>query len=740
MSFTCPRTRRVLKRRVAVWTALAFTPALHAQTLPATAVPTNAPTAAPTAAPSATPSQAASRSVATLPAISVSADAPSATLLEQASTGTLLGLTPFDTPASIDVISNEQLRERGAVNVTDAITQAAGISAMRHPGNGGSSLSSRGFTDSNSVAQLYDGVRQFGGVGQTFLYDPWAVDRIEVLRGPASVLYGEGAIGGVVNVIPKKPTRGPIENEIQTTVGTHDTQRLGFGSGGALDDKWSYRLDISGNHSNSGISLGDSRDFAVTAALRLDVSPDLNFTLTQAYAWQEPRRYFGTPLVNGDIDYSLRGKNYNVADSKIIYRDSRTELKAEWTPNPATRVRSRVYYIGSDRDYRDAENYTWQPASGLIQRSAYTDIRHDQQQVGTVTDASFDGHLFGMANKVAVGVELNHASLKHTNNSPYSGTSLVDPYDVDHGRFINVAGTTPRYRNTADQYALFAENRLMLTERWSMLGGLRYDHIDLKRRDLVAGQTAFDTTFNNVGWRIGTVYDVLPTLSVYGQYAEAADPIGSLLLLSPANKDFELSKGRQVEVGVKQTFWDNKGQWTLAAYHIRKNNLVTRDPNDPSLRIQVGEQSSRGLEATLGVELTPAWRVDLNAAVLRARYDDFSDSVNGTAVSRAGNVPTDVPERVANAWVSWKFAPQWTASAGVRYVGRRFADAANTLEMAGYTTTNLALQWEPRRDLTLALRAFNVFDRQYAETAYYNQTQWLLGEGRRVELSANYRF
>ena len=109
-------------------------------------------------------------------------------------------------------------------------------------------------------------------------------------------------------------------------------------------------------------------------------------------------------------------------------------------------------------------------------------------------------------------------------------------------------------------------------------------------------------------------------------------------------------------------------------------------------------------------------------------------------MSRNGNVPTDVPERVANAWVSWKFAPQWTASAGVRYVGKRYADAANRLEMAGYTTTNLALQWDPRRDLSLALRAFNVFDRQYAETAYYNQTQWLVGEGRRVELSANYRF
>lgn len=731
MSIHSARARRVLKRRMAVCAALAVTTTVTITTPHESLAQ---PLAQPVAQPQAQPAP-----VATLPAISVSADSPSPTLLDAAATGTLLGLTPFETPASIEIISNEQLRARGATTIIDAATQAAGISAMRHPGNGGSSLSARGFTDSNSVAQLFDGVRQYGGVGQTFMFDPWAVDRIEVLRGPASVLYGEGAIGGVVNVVPKKPTRGPIENEFMTAVGTHDTQRFGFGSGGALDEKWSYRLDVSGNHTDSGISLGDSRNAAVTAALRLDVSPELNVTLTQAYAWQEPTRYFGTPLVDGAMDDSLVRHNYNVADSKIIYRDSRTELKAEWSPNAATTVTSRLYYLGSKRDYRDAENYTWMP-TGLIQRSGYTEIGHDQEQTGAITNAAFDGKLFGLANKVAVGVELNRATLKHTNNSPYSGTSLVDPYDIDHGRFINVAGTTPRYRNTASQAALFAEDRLMLNAQWSVLAGLRYDHIDLKRRDLVADETAFRTTYNNVGWRLGTVYDVLPTVAVYAQYAQAADPIGSLLLLSPANKGYELSQGKQVEIGVKQTFWDNKGQWTLAAYHITKNNLVTRDPNDPALRIQVGEQSSRGIEATLGVELTPAWRLDLNAVALRARYDDFTESAGGVAVSRNGNVPTDVPERVANAWLNWKFAPQWTASAGVRYVGKRYADAANRLEMAGYTTTNLALQWEPRRDLSLALRAFNVFDRQYAETAYYNQTQWLIGEGRRVELSANYRF
>src|SRR5690606_35593955 len=270
--------------------------------------------------------------------------------------------------------------------------------------------------------------------------------------------------------------------------------------------------------------------------------------------------------------------------------------------------------------------------------------------------------------------------------------------------------------------------------------GVRYDHIDLHREDLAAGATAYRRTYNNVGWRVGAVYNVLPTLALYGQYAQAADPVGSPLRMSPAHKDFELSQARQIEVGIKQTFWDNAGEWTLAAYHIRKKDLVTRDPDDPSLRVQVGSQSSRGLELTLGLDLGRDWRLDINGAILDARYDDYTDTSGGAAVSRRGNVPPDVPERLANLWLSWRFAPQWTASAGLRYVGKRFADSANQLEMAAYTTTNLALQWDARRDLTLALRAYNVFDKQYAETAYYNQTQWLLGAERRVELSAHYRF
>ena len=100
----------------------------------------------------------------------------------------------------------------------------------------------------------------------------------------------------------------------------------------------------------------------------------------------------------------------------------------------------------------------------------------------------------------------------------------------------------------------------------------------------------------------------------------------------------------------------------------------------------------------------------------------------------------DVARRLANVWVSWNFLPDWTASSGVRHVGQRFADNANTLKMPAYTTTDLALRWKAARNTTLTLRGVNVFDKHYFTTAYYTTNQWFNGTGRRVELTANHRF
>ncbi len=667
-------------------------------------------------------------------------DTRSGELSATASAASALALSVLQTPASLSVISRDELEQRGDANLNDAITRAGAISAMPHPGNGLSALSSRGFTDSASVMRLYDGMRQYGGVGVTFPFDTWSVERIEVLRGPASVIHGDGAIGGVVNVVPKRPSRGAVENEISVTVGSEDTARLGFGSGGALSADVAYRLDVSGNYSSGWVDRGNNGDATFSGALLWQAQPDLQFTLTHAEGYQRPMRYFGTPLVEGRQLDALRHRNYNVADSLIRFRDRWTQLDAAWTPTRDVEWRTRFYQVDSQRDWRNAEAYAHDPETGLIDRSDNTRISHDQGQTGLTSTLRVRTPLGGLSNTFVVGADVNRAHSRHTNNT-YSGSSgPVDPFHPVPGKFVSDAPNLPRYRNSAEQYALFVEDRLTVGERWSLLGGLRHDRASIERTDLVSGQPAFSRTYSSTGWRAGTVFALQPTLSLYAQYSQAADPVSGLLMISPGNSHFDLAKGRQLEIGMKQAF--DGGEWTLAAYRIRKTGLLSRDPLDPSRSVQVGAQASKGIEASLNWSFAPRWSLDANATVLKAEFEDFleaSGSPVGT-VSRAGNVPPNVAERLANVWLGWQFLPAWNLAGGLRHVGKRHANNANTLELPGYTTTDLALTWQSGARTRVAARVFNVFDRTFYTTAYYTDTQWLLGADRRVEVSFDHRF
>lgn len=674
-----------------------------------------------------------------LPTVVIAARADNGDLHSRPSTGSNLDLSRLETPASVDVITREQLTARGDTSLLDAITRAPGISAMAHPGNGGSAVAARGFTDTLSVMRLYDGMRQYGGAGLTFPFDTWAVDRIEVLRGPASVIHGDGAIGAVINVVPKKPTRGAIHTELQAAVGTENSRRFAIGSGGAIDDKWSYRVDASTDRSDGWVERGRYSSRGLSAALRLDVSAQLNVQLSAAKGRQKPMNYFGTPLVDGKPDPALVGKNYNVADSVMLFDDRWADLLVNWTPNDNLRVRSRFYLIDSDRHWRDVEAYTYNPATRLIDRSDATEIYHQQSQTGNTTDAAVEGRLFGLANRFAAGFDLNTSDFKHINNT-YSGDApSVDPYRPVPGSFASPVPTIPRYGSEATQYALFAEDRLAVSDRWTLLAGARYDHATLRRTDLVAGSVAYDQTSTNIGWRLGTVFQVTLSLALYGQFAKAADPIGSQFFLSAANSRFKNATGRQLEVGVKQAFAAG-GEWTLALYDIVKKNLLTRDPTDPSRSLQVGERGSRGIEATVAALLAPGWSLEANASLLRARFKEFSEASGATLVSRAGNAPPDVPKRLANVWLHREFAPAWTASAGMRYVGERNADNANTLKLPSYAVTDASLRWKLSADTNLALRVANVFDTRYFTTAYYTPTQWFYGQDRRADILLNHRF
>ena len=656
-----------------------------------------------------------------------------------------LGLTPLETPASLDVISGETIRLRGQTSVLEAVSQnGTGITAFGSPGFGLGAFTSRGFAGQNSIQTLFDGTRLYVGANTlTFPFDTWNVERIEVLRGPASVLYGEGAIGGIVNVVSKKPLFTPL-NVARVGLGSDGLVRAAIDTTGPIGESLAYRLNVSGNRADGWISPnGEFRNLAVSGALTLQATPDLAFTLSHDLGYQEPARYWGTPLVNGRVPDAIRFNNYNVRDSKITWADNWTQFRTEWTPSADVTVRNTAYRLQSRRHWLDVEQYAYNPTTGRVDRSDYLDIYHSQEQIGNRFDATFRGSLFGLPNQFTAGFDVNHIAFRHTNN--FSGSFTEPPADVppqsvpligyDPGFFPANGRAVPAYATRTSQASVFAENRLQLTDRLSFLAGVRFDAPHLSRLNLQTG-AAFERSYRALGYRFGLVYEAFPGTALYAQYATATDPVNSLITLSQSLSGFTLSTGQQVEVGAKGLAFGGAVEWTLAGYRIVKDNLISSvpGPGNSTLSVQVGQQSSLGAEAALSWLPAPGWRIDANLALLHAQYDDFRQ--NG--VSFAGNQPVNVPEQVANLWVNWAFARDWEARVGVQHVGAVFGDFANRVRRPDYTLVTLGLDHQVTSASRLSLRVFNLFDRVYAidgSAAGGVGTSWLLGRPRSVEVA-----
>ncbi len=675
-----------------------------------------------------------------LPTINVTArNVPADPLTQPLETGSRLGLASLDTPASVEAVTAAAIDARGDRTVLDAVTRATGFTNAAAPGNGGTALGVRGFGGQESVMTLLDGVRLLPAAGTiTFPFDTWSVDRIEVLRGPASVLYGEGAIGGVVNVVPKRPQR-TRETTLQAGIGTDGAKRIAFDTTGALGPRLSYRFYLSDARANGLAERADTHTTAFGGALKFDVSPRLTLTLDYDYGRQMPATYFGVPAPNGVLDRTLRKVNYNVGDATITFYDQWTRLSATYRPAAGVTIDNQVYYLTSNRHWRNAEAYALDAATGRVTRGDYLELHHHQRQVGDRLSARVDGQLFGRANRFVVGTEFNQITFEGINNAPYGGESTVNAHGFDPGAFTSPDPTVPQFRTRTRQAAVFAENRLEVLPRLAWVSGLRYDHIAFHREQAATG-AGFDKRFAHLGWRTGFVYEIAPTLTAYAQYTTGAEGLGSLVTLSASQANFRLATGEQWEAGVKQTLFDGRAYWTFAVYDITKRNLLSTDPFNPALRQQVGRQSSRGVELTGGARLPHGVTVDANVALLRARYDEFNQTIGGVAHSRAGNVPSNVPQQSANLWLGWAFAERWQANAGVRYVGPTYGDDTNRVSIPSYTLFDASLRWQATSRTDFALYLRNLANRTYAVTTSNGGEQWLLGPSRSAQLVATMRF
>lgn len=655
------------------------------------------------------------------------------------SAGSRLALTARETPASIDEIDRATIEERGATTSERALASAVGVSAGQCFGL--TCFSMRGFSGVLSLPLAIDGVR-YPGLAMsprgTFNYE-----RIEVIKGPASVLHGLGAVTGLVNWVTRAAD-GREAREVLVAYDRWNTRTLGVGLGGKAGEALAWRADVSHMAADKGSSgFVDRSDYEYTHAsgeIALAPNAGLRLSLAAQYLVDDGRWYFGTPTVGGRIDERVRFNNYNVEDGTVRKEIGWLRARIAYAFSPALRLSNETYANDENRFWRNAEVYTYNAGTGRVDRSDFLWITHDQRLLGNRTELAGESRPFGLRNRALVGVDLSRNRHQRDNNSPFAAPpSSVDFFDPVPGQFATTSPFLPVRRTELDQRALYVEDLLEPAAATKVSAALRRDWLALESVDL-RGTGSFDRAWRGDSWRLAVLHDVLPALTLYAQIGRALEPPAQIVTLTSAQRDFALTRARQVEAGAKASLPGGRGEATVAVYEIVRTDILTRDPVNPTLTVQIGEQSSRGVEADILWRPSAAWSVQVNGTVLDARFDRFVENVGGTPVSRAGNLPPDVPEKIGGAWIGWQASAKLRIGSGVRYVGRRAANNANTVWMPSYAVADAWLAYRlPLGEATLRVR--NATDAVYATRSYgSNGSQFVLGEPRSYEIAWRARF
>ncbi|MFO0254706.1 MAG: TonB-dependent receptor [Betaproteobacteria bacterium] len=650
-------------------------------------------------------------------------------LERKTTSGSRLGLTVKETPASVYVIDSEQMERRGIATTQEALWLAPGITTSSAPGSAGQ-VFYRGF-NATSLTQMFNGITvQYDAIAARPV-DSWIYDRVEVVGGPSSYLFGSGAVGGSINYITKLASRQGDFTDFKAGYGRFDDSQLAAGINRRLGEANVVRIDVN-RSAMQGWSDGTRREsWQVAGSWLWDIKPGLSHTLAIEYQNEQvDRPYWGTPLlrpVAGQIaiDPATRFKNYNSIDGlyeqTVVWARSITEYRV----NDQLRLTNTFYHYDALRDYMNVEVYAFNAANTLVTRSAALLQRHDQRLNGNRIEFNLDSSLAGLKTAWAGGVDY---SINEQTRFPLSLAGPfgnVNPYNFTTELFYTLPGMSlvynPDRTNRLKTLAFYLENRTQLNRQWSVITGIRQDVIDLEvtnfRAVTAANPAYFERTYRPLTGRLGVVYDWTPTASLYAQYSTAADPPAGILTTATFGQvqNFDLTTGRQAEVGSKFSFDQGKGAATIAFYDIVRKNLAVTNPNVPGTTIPVGQQSSRGVELSASYRLTPRLTLSGNSSFVDARYDQFFETVGPTTFSRAGNRPTNIPKQVHNLQASYRPVAQVEMGVDMRHVSDRFADNANTVFDGAYTLWGAFATYKIDRKTKITARAKNLTDKVYAE-------------------------
>jgi len=688
-----------------------------------------------------------------------------------------------DTPRSITVIPQQVIKDTGALNLQDALRTVPGITFGA--GEGGNPQGDRPFIrgfDAQADTML-DGVRDTGSQSREI----FAVESIEVSKGPNSAIGGRGAAGGSINLVSKKAHLGDSFDG-GFTWGSDQTQRYTMDGNYQLNDTTAGRLNLLSHESNvAGRDSVDYDRWGIAPSLAFGLGTDTRVNLDYYHLENNDTPDSGIPYsipaggsaarTKSNPDKPDDGGNstnfYGLNDRD--FRQGRTDISTfaiEHDLNDAMTVKNTLRHGSSMQDYilTQPDDSKGNVNNGTVWRRANTRVSNTNTTTNQ-TDLFGDLYIAGFKNSYSTGIEYTHEeSQKSTYNvntdttpgtaavttncnpaligapSGYNCTSLSNPNPNDpwNGAISrNYAGTDTK----ADTYAMYVFDTLELSQQWLLNMGLRYDHFetDYKTFNASGVTTAKDKdTSEFVTGQFGVVYKPAENGSIYASYATSATPPGNTLGEGSegnplgggtVNNDLKPETTKNYEIGTKWDLLNDQLSLTADIFHTEKENA--RVQVNTNTYENAGKTRVQGVELSATGRITDKWQVFAGYAYMDSEQIDGGDMPLNRANN--GNELPNTPKNSASLWTTYQVLPRLTVGGGAFYVDDVFGNVANTTMVESYVRWDAMAAYKLTKNIDLQLNVQNLTDETYYDKAFSthfaNQAP-----GRTALLSTNFHF
>ncbi|MEE4128764.1 TonB-dependent siderophore receptor [Pseudomonas viridiflava] len=619
-----------------------------------------------------------------------------------------------ETPQSISVVTREAVEDIGATRLQDALDYAGGVGrANNFGGQGLTTFTVRGFTTGEFYRNGFPINR-----GYPNMPDANTIERLEVLRGPATTLYGRGDPGGTFNVVSKQPlaersvTLGSQLNDQGMKRGTLDAS-------GPLDDdgRFAYRLNVVGEGGDTFRDHVETERYGVTPVLAWQVDDATRITFEGDFMRNNAPLDRGLTRYPAQTRTASRDTFFGEKDVGKLHNDNNMaqirfdhDLNADWKLGGGIQMLD-----GSLKGDAIEANGLAADGRTLGRNFNYRKLEWTDRDV----QLNVTGHFAtgGFDHTLLAGVEYEDYDYKSIirRSSGAVNAYTIDIFDPVYGQARPaLTRTTTNDKENLKTYAAFVQDQVALTERMKLLAGVRFERFEHDYDTFGVG-VPFTNSDNAVTPRLGLTYDLTDTVAVYANTARSFKPNTGASRLGGG---FKAEEGKSYEVGVKWEALDRQLSVDAALYQIEKQNVLTTDPVDSTFSVAAGEVRSRGLDLNVVGNLSPEWRVMGSYA-----YVDAEVTKDNTL--RSGTRLLNIPEQTFSLLNVYEFQDGALRGlglgAGGRYVDQRAGQTANTaFSMDSYTVFDLLAFYKINEHVKLKLDVKNVFDKDYEEGAFGN--------------------